>query len=223
MLTVLAFLLAVIVTILILTLVLLFIPLKYDIDLNFRQLPMQFSFSLHNFCYGCKIRRIDGEMHWHFLLLGFGVPVTHKTTSKESAQQPSNPKTDKEPFSPAFWLQSILDSDWRKQAWQLTTELWGIIRPHKILIQARVGFDEPHYTGWMMGMAGILQRQSNSYRINIEGAWDEPCMQGELSLSGRVIPAMVIGLLIKYILRPKIRSYLRQMREPTKSFSQKTV
>ncbi len=90
--------------------------------------------------------------------------------------------------------------------------IWRIIRPHKMLIKARIGFTEPHYTAWLIALAGILQAMNNSYHIQLEGVWDESCLEGDLILAGRLVLALLLWQLLKFLLKPEVRSAYKLIR-----------
>ncbi len=227
MLTALAFLLIGLVAVLVLLLTILFIilcsPLRYILDLNYHQSALQFNFSLSNWAYGLQASRKNNRLNWQLVLLGLKVALdTNKPAAKPvHPDQPSPaPKTR---FSLRALKQLALDSGLKEKIWILAKNIWHLVRPDKILIKARIGFSEPHYTGWLMAMAGTLQAMSDTYSIHVEGVWDEPCLEGELILAGRLVPIQLLWQLFKFIRQPEIRSVYKRIRSQKSASTYQTA
>lgn len=94
----------------------------------------------------------------------------------------------------------------------LAKGIWKVIRPRKMVIKAKIGFSEPHYTGWLMAAAGWLQAASQNYQIQVEGVWDEAWLEGDMMIGGRVMPARLFWQILKFIIKPEIRSAYKHLR-----------
>lgn len=214
MLAVLYIFLSGLVLLLVLLLSCLFIPLSYKLEIVFEQ-PVKLSFSLRNCGFGLKADRESQILNWHLLLFKWNLNLKKKSSANQPACQGTLPQSNPT-FTGKRLLNLVLDSGWRDLIWHLFEELWRIVQPNQMIIKARIGFDEPHYTGWMMGLAGILQRQNSCYRIDLEGVWDEPCMEGQMVISGKFCLAELFWQLLKFLLQPKVRSSIKKLRRQTK-------
>jgi len=144
--------------------------------------------------------------------MGFVRPLKQPAPAAKS-DQPTEPASARQTsFSPRLLRKLALENAWKQPIGELIKGIWGIIRPHRMLINARIGFTEPHYTGWLIALAGILQGLNNSYCIQVEGVWDEPCLEGALTLAGRLVLAQLLWHFFKFLLKPEIRSAYRLIR-----------
>lgn len=210
-------LLACLIIVLALVLIILLVPLRYKLDLNFNQPVPQFNFSLRNCCYGLQISRQEKQLIVQLILFGFRRPLKQPPPANKSVRPASDRKAS---FSPRLLKEIVLDSAWKKHIGGLVQGIWHIIHPHRMLIRARIGFTEPHYTGWLIALAGILQAMNHAYNIQLEGVWDEPCFAGELILAGRLILIQLLWQLLKFILKPEIRSAYKRIRTQKNPSSQ---
>lgn len=224
--------LAGIVIILLLLISCLFAPLAYEFDLTGVEHSLQFHLGFHNFCCGVSASRTDGEPDWNLLILGKHIVLKQKRTSPESHESTDSHKLHKAYKSPEsssrssrgrtrlsssrFLLRKVVsDAGLRAQILNLIITVWQNIKPNHVTVIARIGFSEPHYTSWMMALAAMLQTNNNDYTIHIEGVWDEPCLEGELGLTGKVIPGMILWYILKFALHREVRPYYRKLRAQT--------
>lgn len=210
-------LLASIAIILLLLISCLFAPLTYDFDLTRAQRSLQFHLGFHNCCCGLSASRTDGDLDWYLRILGKRIVRSQKkatSASSESAAQPSRSRT-RPTLSRSLLRQVISAADVWEQGLHLIATIWQKMKPRHVKVIARIGFSEPHYTGWMMALAGMIKINNNAYTIHIEGVWDEPCLEGELGLAGKVIPGMILWYILKFFLHPEIRLYYRKLRAQT--------
>lgn len=203
-----------------LILIILAVPLHYKLDLNHNLPAPQFSFSLRNCCCGLQISRLEQQLLVRLNLLGFSRPLKQPAPANKSVRSAKSESARNNSFSLRLLKELGQNHAWKKHIRELATGIWGIIRPHTMLIKARIGFSEPHYTGWLMALAGILQAMNNNYNIQLEGVWDEPCWEGELVLTGQLILILLLWQLLKFILKPEVRSAYKFIRAQSNSSSQ---
>lgn len=147
-----------------------------------------------------------------FKLFGFIRPLAGSTPEREAAP-PQEPTAEKRTsrssgFIKMFWKDRVL----KKALLGLANDIWKVIRPRTMQVKARIGFSEPHYTAWLMAAAGMLQTANPGYTIQLEGVWDEAWLEGELLISGRIMPARLFWLILRFIIKPEIRSAYKRMR-----------
>lgn len=195
-----------------LVLIILLVPLHYKLDLHFNQPGLQSMFLLHNCCYGLQFIRQEKKIILQLRLLGFSRPLKQPSPADKSVQPAKPAPTRKKSLSLQLLKELVQDFDWKEHIGGFVKGIWRIIHPHSILVKARIGFSEPHYTGWLMALAGFLQAMNHSYIIHLDGVWDEPCLEGEISLAGRLILVQLVWQLLKFILKPEIRSAYKRLR-----------
>lgn len=204
--------LACLIIILALILIVLLVPLNYKLELVINQPLPQINFSLANCCYGLQFIKKDKSVILQLKLWGFNWPLKQLSSVNTPDHPVGSAPTRKSSFSPRLMQRLALYSNLMHPIGELIKGIWCIIRPQNMIIKARVGFAEPHYTGWLMALAGILQAMNHAYRIELEGVWDEPCIEGALILTGRLILAQILWQLLKFFLKPEIRATYKLIR-----------
>lgn len=219
-------LLASLLIILTLILIVLLLPLTYKLDVHFLQPGTKVHFSIGNCCYGLQADRQAEKILLQLSILGFKRPLKRSSSAKQTLQSDQHEQPApgrKKSFSPSMLKMLAQDHGMKNLLIELVKNTWHIIRPKEMLVKTRIGFSEPHYTGWLMAVAGALQAANNCYQIQLEGVWDEPCLEGELRLSGRLIPVLLIWQFINFALKPEVRLAYKQFRSPKSPTSQQAA
>lgn len=198
-------------------------PLSYQLDLSYRQSVLQFSFTLANYCYGLLFKRQDQQTVMQAKLFGFIRPFARSTAPNKADPAPEPSAEPPTARRPGFIKTIIKNRTLKPALLDLAQGIWKVIFPRKMLIKARIGFSEPHYTGWLMAVAGMLQAASPSYDIQLEGIWDEAWLEGEIIISGRIMPARLLWQILKFIIKPEIRSAYKRLRAQEKPPPQKAA
>lgn len=209
---ILTILLACFIIILGLIFIILLVPLRYKIDVNFNYPEPHFTITLRNFCYGLQTSRLEKQWMLQFLLFGFQWPLKKSSSKTESVQPSQSDPLQKTSHSSNLLKKLALDHAWKEHIGKLLNGIWNIIHPHKILVKARIGFSEPHYTGWLMALAGILPAMNKTYHIQLEGVWDEACLEGEIIIAGKLMLLQLLWQFISFILKPEVRSAYKRIR-----------
>ncbi|CFX02055.1 Protein of unknown function DUF2953 [Syntrophomonas zehnderi OL-4] len=188
--------------------VLFFVPLHYKLDAAWDQMPDKLNLSVRNCLYGISFNWKSQTLNWYLLFVKRSINLDDKGTVKQQSEKPYR-QSLKTFFHPL--LNMARDLEFRETIRRLAINLWRVIRPQQMTIKVWIGFDEPHYTGWLMGILGILQSLNHVFKIDVTGVWHEPCFKGELKASGRISPARLFGQVIIFIMHPKIRPAIRQL------------
>lgn len=183
----------------------LFVPLYYELDAAWDQLPDELHFSLRNCIYGINFNWQNRTLRYHLLFFSRSVDLGNNDTAP--AKKPARKLSKMRPR-----LDLIRDLDCRNAIRRMVLNLWRTMRPQQMFIKAWIGFDEPHYTGWLMGLISVLSNFNNAFRIDVTGVWDEPCFKGEFKATGRFFPARLLGQVLIFIMHPKIRPAIKQLR-----------
>lgn len=192
-----------------LALIILLLPLHYKLSLQFIAQTLQYDFSLGSCCYGLHANKKDKQGRAELRLFAFRWPLKQSVSANEMLQPAPGRKKS---FSLHSLKKLVQKSALKDHLWGLTKDIWRIIRPHRMLVNARIGFSEPHYTGWLMAVAGMLQASHHAYHIQLEGVWDETCLEGELVIAGWLMPVQLLWQLLKFILKPEIRAAYKQFK-----------
>lgn len=85
------------------------------------------------------------------------------------------------------------------------------IRPRKLKIEGRLGFDDPATTGQVFGILGMLMPLYGE-TIHLEAVFDETVMEGRLEAKGRIRIAIVMVIVLRLIIKREVRRLIAQVR-----------
>jgi len=87
------------------------------------------------------------------------------------------------------------------------------IRPRKLKVTGRLGFDDPALTGQIFAVIGMLMPLYGEH-IQLEAAFNETVMDIDAYLSGRLRAGSMTYMILRLILRKEVRGLLRQFSKP---------
>ena len=90
------------------------------------------------------------------------------------------------------------------------------IRPRKLKINGRLGFDDPAQTGQVFGIIGMLMPLYGEH-IQLEAVFDQKIMEGQLYLSGRIQIGFVLWIALRLIVRKEVRRLIAQIQNMKKT------
>lgn len=99
-----------------------------------------------------------------------------------------------------------------KEIFRTLGKLLKHIRPQKLKVKGRLGFDDPAQTGQVFGIIGMLMPIYGEH-IQLEAVFDEKIMEGELYLSGRIRIGTLLWLAIRLMTRREVRRLIAQVRK----------
>lgn len=104
-----------------------------------------------------------------------------------------------------------------KEIFKTLGKLLKHIRPRKLKIKGRLGFDDPAQTGQVFGIIGMLMPLYGEH-IQLEAVFDEKIMEGDLYLSGRIRLGTLAWFAIRLVMRREVRRLISQVRRLTSEF-----
>lgn len=113
-----------------------------------------------------------------------GIPF--KTNLQKEKQEKKRKEKKRGRKKSLFSLQAMLGRNFRAKALTLIKDLLAILNPDCFMLQGRIGFDEPHLTGWFLGFAQSLKCCCARYCLNIDPVWDDECYELAFILTGRI-------------------------------------
>jgi hypothetical protein len=203
-------LLTVFAVIFLMLLILLVVPLFYEFSLTGENLKIKFQIACRSFLGTIFVTYKDNHTGIELHILNH--PVHSHPKKKTSAQRNSVPKP-RRILSSFLLSEAIKDTGLLKHCMNFIIAVWKIIKPRHLTAIARIGFSEPHYTGWVMAAAALLQAENNRYTIHIEGNWVEPCLDGEILVAGKIISARILWEVLKFLFSSEVISYYRSRRK----------
>ena len=79
-------------------------------------------------------------------------------------------------------------------------------QPTTFFIQARIGFDDPMYTGLLYAFNSQFYLLFNKYDINIQPVFDEEIIEGRFLIGGRIWLLYLILVMIGFLITKPIRN-----------------
>ena len=90
------------------------------------------------------------------------------------------------------------------------------IRPQKLKVTGRLGFDDPAKTGQIFGIIGMLMPLYGE-NIHLEAVFDEAVMEGQLEIKGRVRIGTVLSMALKLVFKREVRRLIAQVKRLKKA------
>lgn len=177
-----------------LCLLFLIIPIRYKLDGGYSEL---FWLNLDLRCSPLIIARgniksaPEAEQRVQLVLLG--IPITmHPEKWKRKEKKPEKEKKKHHKKTSGSHILSIIDRDLRVRGMALVVDLLRILKPDRLEINGKIGFDEPHLTGWLAALSHSLKYCSKSTLINIEPFWEEEHYDLNFLLEGKVMIGFIM-------------------------------
>ncbi len=177
-----------------LCLLVLIIPIRYKLDGGYADL---FWLNASLRCSPLVIVRGNiksapqAEQHVQLVLLG--IPITmHPEKWKSKEDKPEKEKNKQSKKKSGSGLFKILDRDLRVRGVGLVGDLLRILKPDRLELNGKIGFDEPHLTGWLAAVCHSLQYCCKNTLINIEPFWEEEHYDLNFLLDGKIIIGLII-------------------------------
>lgn len=79
----------------------------------------------------------------------------------------------------------------------LAKEILIHIKPKRLYIKARIGFDDPSNTGILCALKYQFQHLIQNYEVYIEPVFDDEVLEGEIDIRGRLVVVSLIYYAIK--------------------------
>lgn len=136
---------------------------------------------------GIPIRIMDKKKHPH-------IEEKTKKDVKSIKTYKKRPKVSKE------LLMQIAD---------LFTETLKHIRPRRLEIKGRYGFNDPYHTGIACALVNSIIPQVNKCKIDLVPVFDGEIMEGNFILEGYIVPGYLFYLSIRVIVLPRFKKELK--------------
>jgi hypothetical protein len=81
---------------------------------------------------------------------------------------------------------TVLDKNLRTRGLTLINDLLLIMKPDQLKITGKIGFDEPHLTGWLAAVSSSLHYCCRKTWISIEPVWEDECYELHFLIAGRL-------------------------------------
>ncbi|MFZ5946292.1 MAG: hypothetical protein ACOYVD_19555 [Bacillota bacterium] len=138
-------------------------------------------FTFNTFSYHNKRDAINNEM----------TPTLNKKKSKRNNSRKNSSLILKEMLDNIPFFKTILKTG---------VDIVNIVKPKIFTIKGRVGFDEPHYTGMLLGMLSLLPVVNKNFVIDIQPSWQDQSLEGGIEAAGRIVLLIIAAKILKLLL-----------------------
>lgn len=183
-------------TLIVLLLIPLFLPFRYRIDAGIRS---AFSFSLRAKIVplvGFSVEYATMKLQGRLLFLGRSFCFSLGGKKKTKAKQEKKKKEKRSRASFSF-------SDLATFA-SLFLDVFSRVRPRWFLLEGRLGLADPHLTGYLLAMMGILQTQ-RGVTLKVYPLWEEELCDLDLQIEGRLTPILLLLVILRHVVRKYVR------------------
>jgi len=156
------------------------------------------------------------KIDFFITIFGFHIPLhdskkaKKRSKKKEIKEQDKPRKKVKKDFNSyfSFFQRSFLD-----KSFLLVRRVLRHVLPKKFYLHLIYGFEDPADTGMLTGLFYLLfPNISNSDIIKIHPAFDEELIQGEISIKGRIIIAVITYYFLQFYFSQGIRQAIKKIR-----------
>lgn len=123
---------------------------------------------------------------------------------KHSKDKEANPAKSKKWFDSSTYLKK----DIIQKAFSSIIKLLKHCLPNTLSVHARIGFNDPMYTGFLCAFNSQLCFLVSKYDINIQPVFDDEVIEGSFSIGGRIWLPYLILVMIGFLISKPIRNIL---------------
>lgn len=127
---------------------------------------------------------------------------------KDKADSKKGKDTKSAKSKKGFNSGTYLKKDIIQKAFSSILKLLKHCSPKTLSIYARIGFNDPMYTGFLCAFNSQLCFLVNKYDINIQPVFDDEVIEGRFSIGGRIWLPYLILVMIGFLITKPIRNIL---------------
>lgn len=121
----------------------------------------------------------------NFILFGIPLSIDPKKTVKKEKK-----KHKKKGFKAGAF---IMDKDLRVRGIIFLKDLLRILKPDHFSLEGKIGFDEPHLTGWLAAFTAILENCCNHTFVDLEPVWEDEQYEFEALIKGSLSAGLILA------------------------------
>ncbi len=199
-----------------LLLFILLIPFRYNIAGGYKNRPwikVNLRCSAAFIVAGTWDAQEEKVLQTKFILLGIPInfdPQKFKVKRKKVKRKAEEKKRERKKIGISQIL-LVLDKDLRVGGLALIQDLLRILKPDLVYLNGKIGFDEPHLTGWLAAAAHSLDYCCKEVFIELEPTWENESYEFETVVNGRIRTGLILikigWFMIKLWTRRLFKSY----------------
>ncbi len=138
-----------------------------------------------------------------------GIPLVLKPEKlkPEKKEDEDKGKSKKKSFPSIL---TVLDKSLRTRGLNLINDLLHILKPDQVEITGKVGFDEPHLTGWLAAVSSSLHYCCRKTCISIEPVWEDEYYELHFLIAGRLRLGLMLIKVGWFLLVYKLGQFSRR-------------
>ena len=145
------------------------------------------------------------------VFFGFHIPINRVEKKKKSVEIEDR-KRQKKTRKMNIKYFNVLDQSLLTQLFKFLRRLFRHILPGKFQLNLIYGFSNAADTGMLAGLIAILWPYIPHNDITIYPVFDQEVIQGDLSLKGRIILAVILCYFLQFYFAKGIRKTIRKIR-----------
>lgn len=145
-------------------------------------------------------------------LLVVGIRVRRTNPVGRSGNVSKKRRRSKKRLSRKVSVLDFLQQEFLHDAATFLKKLIRMIRPRRIEIHGVYGFNDPVLTGTVCALIPLMEQWMPSSAISVQPVFDEEVLDIRADLYGRMLLIVVVGRILRFILRKPVRKALFQRR-----------
>ena len=109
-----------------------------------------------------------------------------------------------------------LELEFIKEVISTAIDIINIVRPKFMRISGKIGFDEPHYTAWVLAVTSSLSPLIKSLTVDVSLVWEEEYLEFDAELAGRFVVFAILWKAIQLMLAKPTRKFWRKTKKKPK-------
>ena len=196
-----------IILLVLLLLVMLLLPIQYRLRGQLEE-DCQLDFSIGcGFLYQMAAVIERENRFFIFRLLGIRLPIKNRPKSLEWPE--TKEKYRKKSKLSRRDLRLVLNRELFQGALNLLGRSFRHLKPSRIYLQGCYGFEEPHFTAWMLPLIGVVSGWDSAVQIDLLPIWDQAYVDIDLDIQGRIVPGILLLFLLRLLLSKPVRRIIK--------------
>ncbi len=197
-----------------------FWPFKYKIEYSYQE-KLDYQIAAGSPVFSYKIKNISGRQESRMRIFGIPLPSGRKKAEEKSKSPPPEKKTKKTSKNILEKLRSIYQEELYSRKnfshiYGLFRDFLSLIKPKYYSIDITAGLPEPDLNGLLLAFYYSLKSSRSEFPVSLRINWEREVIESRGIISGSVVPLLVVGQLLCFLLSPTTLKLLWQLRRQQK-------
>jgi hypothetical protein len=132
------------------------------------------------------------DLQARIILFGILIKIDPQKIRKKDKTEEKKEESNQNEKTGKTAITAILDKEFRRRGIVLMRDLFRILEPDQFSIKGKIGFAEPHYTGWLTALVNSINYSCHNTIIDLEPVFDDEFLAIESTLRGRIFLGLVL-------------------------------